>query len=135
VNRSLRFDSDATLESRPSALAMIASELAPETGGPPLHVHPTLDASFHILGGRLDFQIGEMRFTALAGASVLAPSGTRHTYANHGERAARMLIICTPADEAPAAGVPGAGAAGAGTAHRTDIVGPPLNEAKLRTSA
>jgi quercetin dioxygenase-like cupin family protein len=99
-------------ENHGDALAVIATALAPCAGGPPLHVHPTLDASFYVLAGALAFRIGDSRFMALAGASVSAPSGTPHTYANHTTEAARVLITCTPV---------------AGNAHRTDIVGPPID--------
>lgn len=95
-----------------TALTVIATALGPCAGGPPLHVHPTLDASFHVLAGRLAFRVGESQFMALAGASVSAASGTPHTYANQSAEAARVLITCTPVN---------------GSAHRTDIVGPPLD--------
>jgi quercetin dioxygenase-like cupin family protein len=93
------------------ALALIATALAPRTTGPPLHVHPTLDASFYVLAGRVDFRVGDKRFTALPGASVSAARGTPHTYANDSGETARLLITCTPVD---------------GAVHRTDIIGSPL---------
>jgi quercetin dioxygenase-like cupin family protein len=77
-------------------------------------MHPTLDASFHVLEGKLAFRLGDTLFAALPGASVSAPSGTPHTYANQSGEPARVLVVCTPVD---------------GTVHRTDIVGPPLDHA------
>ena len=105
---------DLKRDNHRGALAVIATALAPCAGGPPLHVHPTLDASFYVLAGKLAFRVGDSLFMALPGASVSAPSGTPHTYANHNAEAARVLITCTPV---------------AGSAHRTDIVGPPLDHA------
>ena len=105
-------DAQLRRENDGDALAVIATALAPCAGGPPLHVHPTLDASFYVLAGTLAFRIGDSQFIALPGASVSAPSGTPHTYANHSTETARVLITCT---------------AVAGNAHRTDIVGPPID--------
>jgi quercetin dioxygenase-like cupin family protein len=99
-------------ENNRGALAVIATALGPCEGGPPLHVHPTLDATFYVLSGKLAFRVGDSVFMALEGASVSAPRGTPHTYANQSAEAARVVITCTPVD---------------GSAHRTDIVGPPLN--------
>jgi quercetin dioxygenase-like cupin family protein len=100
------------------ALAVIETVVAPDAAGPALHVLPSLDATFHVLEGRLTFQVADALFTALRGASVLAARGVPHTYANQSDQEARVLIVCTPAHEL--------WNRSAGTIHRTDIVGPPL---------
>jgi quercetin dioxygenase-like cupin family protein len=110
------------------ALAITVSALAPHETGPPLHVQPTLDASFYVLEGKVAFRVGDTQFTALAGASVLAPRGIPYTYANHYAEAARVLIICTPADEvAETVDEVRARTTERGPIHQTDIVGPPLD--------
>jgi quercetin dioxygenase-like cupin family protein len=92
------------------ALAVIEAAVAPGSG-PPLHAHPSLDETFYVLAGRLTFRVGDAMFTALPGAVVYAERGTPHTYANHSEEPARVLLVSTPGDEA---------------IHYSEIVGPSL---------
>jgi quercetin dioxygenase-like cupin family protein len=70
--------------------------LAPRHLSPPLHTHPQ-DETFIMLDGRLTFQAGgEQRFVAEAGATVVVPTGVRHTWRVDTDTA-RMLVISTPA--------------------------------------
>lgn len=84
-----------------AALTVAATIVEPGQGGPPLHVHPSLDATFSVLEGRLTFNIGGVLVTALAGASVSARRGVPHTYANDSGRPARFLAAWVPRVSAP----------------------------------
>jgi quercetin dioxygenase-like cupin family protein len=112
------------------AIAMLESVLEPHVDGPPLHVNPSLNASFYVLEGRLSFQIGDTYLTALPGASLRVPSRTPHTYANHSDQVVRVLIACTPDDQTREVPRRTEGEAAMNESiHRTDILGPPLAEA------
>ena len=66
------------------------------SGRPPLHRHE-FDETFHVLEGKLTFQVGEHRLTRTTGQLAFAPRGVPHTYANLTRESARALLICTPA--------------------------------------
>ena len=51
----------------------------PEGSGPPPHSHPW-DESFYVVGGRIDFGIGDESLTATAGTLVHLPAGTVHWF-------------------------------------------------------
>ena len=78
--------------------AVSAIEIAVPAGWPgtPLHHHP-FDETFYVLDGRLTFQLGDELVEAGPGTLVFAPGGTPHAIANLGDRAARYLVLCTPA--------------------------------------
>jgi mannose-6-phosphate isomerase-like protein (cupin superfamily) len=61
-----------------------------------LHVHLEDDEAWYVLEGTLGFRVGEERVTAAAGAAVLVPKGTPHTYWNEGPGEARYLIVMAP---------------------------------------
>jgi len=65
--------------------------------GPPLHVHPNQDEIFHILEGRVLFQVGEQRMELEAGDTLFAPRGVPHAFLKIGETPARMFITYQPA--------------------------------------
>ena len=62
----------------------------------PLHVHYEDDEAWYVLEGTLGFVCGEERVEAAAGAAVLVPRGTPHSYWNAGSRPARYVIVMTP---------------------------------------
>jgi mannose-6-phosphate isomerase-like protein (cupin superfamily) len=70
------------------------------TRGVPLHVHRTEDEAWYIVEGNLRFQFGKREFGAEAGAGVLLPHGTPHTFWNPGPGSARYLLIVGPQTEA-----------------------------------
>jgi quercetin dioxygenase-like cupin family protein len=78
--------------------AVSAIEIAASAGWPgtPLHHHP-FDETFYVLDGLLTFQLDEEPVEAGPGTLVFAPGGTPHAIANLGDRAARYLVLCTPA--------------------------------------
>jgi mannose-6-phosphate isomerase-like protein (cupin superfamily) len=67
----------------------------PPSFGPPLHTHPHAE-TFIVLSGRVELQAGERRVVAEAGAIVVAPGGTPHTFVNRGEGESRVLVIFSP---------------------------------------
>jgi len=93
------------------ALAVVENVLAAGTAGPPLHVSPSLDETFYVLEGRASFQVGDVQFTALPGASIFVARGTPHTYANPSSRKTRVLVVCRASEK---------------VAHGCRIVGDPL---------
>lgn len=74
-----------------------------DAGGPvgerrliaPLHVHHNDDEAWYVLEGALCIQMGEKVVEARAGAGVLVPRGTPHTYWNPGPGPTRYLLVMT----------------------------------------
>lgn len=78
-------------------LALVEFVVDAGDGGPPLHIHPTHAEGFYLLEGELKVQVGDTVATAREGDFLFAAPGTPHTFANFSGRAARMLVLCTPA--------------------------------------
>jgi quercetin dioxygenase-like cupin family protein len=68
----------------------------PPGPGPPLHRHD-FDEAFYVLEGELTFSLDGTLITCGANEVAFAPGGVPHTLANHGDTAARFLIVFTPA--------------------------------------
>ena len=74
-----------------------------DAGGPaepkrliaPPHVHHKDDEAWYVLEGELRVQKGNEEVVVRAGAGVLVPRGTPHTYWNPGPGPARYLLIMT----------------------------------------
>jgi mannose-6-phosphate isomerase-like protein (cupin superfamily) len=74
-----------------------------DAGGPPgpprwiapLHLHRHDDEIWYVLEGVLHVRVGAEVFEAKAGAAVMAPRGTAHTYWNPGPGLTRYLLIMT----------------------------------------
>lgn len=74
-----------------------------DAGGPPgpprwiapLHVHHSDDEAWYVLEGTLCVKAGDEEVTAHAGAGVLVPRGTAHTYWNAGPGPLRYLLCMT----------------------------------------
>jgi mannose-6-phosphate isomerase-like protein (cupin superfamily) len=75
-----------------------------DAGGPvgppryiaPRHVHHQDDEAWYVLEGAMRVQMGEKEMEVRAGAGVLLPRGTPHTYWNAGTGPLRYLLIMTP---------------------------------------
>ena len=63
----------------------------------PLHLHHHDDEAWYVLQGKLCVKMGEDVVEAGAGAAVLVPRGTPHTYWNPDPTPVRYLLIMTPA--------------------------------------
>ena len=61
----------------------------------PLHLHHNDDEAWYILEGRLCVKVGDDTVEAAAGAAVLVPKGTPHTYWNPDAAPVRYLLIMT----------------------------------------
>lgn len=70
----------------------------PYGDSPPLHVHRREDEVFHVLEGRLRFQIGGHERIADAGETVIAPKGLPHTFRVESREGASTLTITRGAD-------------------------------------
>ena len=62
----------------------------------PLHLHHNDDEAWYVLEGRLCVKMGDETVEAGAGAAVLVPRGTPHTYWNPDPGPLRYLLIMTP---------------------------------------
>jgi uncharacterized cupin superfamily protein len=75
-----------------------------DAGGPvgpprliaPRHIHHHDDEAWYVLEGTLRVHSGESEIEAQAGAGVLVPRGTPHTYWNPAPGRLRYLLIMTP---------------------------------------
>ena len=59
-------------------------------------MHHEDDEAWYVLEGTLGFRVGAELVTAPAGAAVLVPKGTPHSYWNGGQGEARYLIVMAP---------------------------------------
>lgn len=74
-----------------------------DAGGPPgpprwiapLHLHRSDDEAWYVLEGTLCVRVGKEVVEARAGAAVLVPRGTAHTYWNPGPGLVRYLLVMT----------------------------------------
>jgi mannose-6-phosphate isomerase-like protein (cupin superfamily) len=70
-----------------------------ETGPPrwiaPLHLHNNDDEAWYVVEGKLCVKVGDHTVEAGAGAAVLVPKGTPHTYWNPDPAPVRYLLIMT----------------------------------------
>jgi mannose-6-phosphate isomerase-like protein (cupin superfamily) len=71
------------------ALSFIITETHPH-GGPPLHTHDTEEAHI-LLSGRMDYVIGDRRFTADAPYVARIPAGAPHTFLNSGSSPLNLI--------------------------------------------
>ncbi len=78
------------------AYALLKLSIPPGVGLP-AHVHANEDEVFHIVEGSADVRIGDERFDARAGATIVGPRGVPHGYTATSKDACRMLVVVTPA--------------------------------------
>jgi quercetin dioxygenase-like cupin family protein len=91
-------DTDVLLRDEETGGHVSVTEIVvpPHTAGPPLHTHD-FDEAFYMLEGELIFQVEDTLSTKTAGGLSFAPRNVAHTLANHSDRPARYLLVCTPA--------------------------------------
>ena len=65
--------------------------------GLPPHIHTIEEEAFYVLEGELNVLVGQRTVTATAGAFVLIPRGTVHTFSKAGTASAKILTIISPA--------------------------------------
>ncbi len=64
--------------------------------GPPQHIHKVEDEAFYVLEGEVNVKRGDETIRAPAGAFIMIPRGTVHTFWNTGATPAKMLVIFSP---------------------------------------
>jgi quercetin dioxygenase-like cupin family protein len=101
--------------------------------GPPLHTHANEDECLVVLDGTMRFRLRDEIEDAPAGSLVFVPRGAVHTWQNHGNSPARMLVVFTPSgmerffERFAALAAPGPETfLGAGEGTGMEVVGPPL---------
>jgi mannose-6-phosphate isomerase-like protein (cupin superfamily) len=72
-------------------------ELAPETGGTPVHIHPHALESYEVLAGELDVFIDRTWRRLTGGEKIVVDPGVPHTFRNAGRAAARVHNVHEPA--------------------------------------
>ena len=77
-----------------SSLAVFETTAAPGAE-PPRHVHTREDETYHVIEGKVRFQIGDEVIIAGPGQTVFGPRNVPHQFKILSERA-RMLTILTP---------------------------------------
>jgi mannose-6-phosphate isomerase-like protein (cupin superfamily) len=78
------------------SVTVIDFELAPESAGPPLHLHERITDSFWVLEGTLTVLMDGEEREAAAGSHVVVPPGNVHSVSNPSAEPVRFLNISTP---------------------------------------
>jgi quercetin dioxygenase-like cupin family protein len=103
----------------------VVETVIPAGHSTPLHVHANEDEAFHVFSGAVDFQCGEERFCAEAGAFVYLPRGMPHTFLGVSEEPSRVLVLFVPGGLEQAFAEPGRFHQLL-ERHGVEVVGPPL---------
>lgn len=72
-------------------------ELAPHTGGTPLHVHPRATEIYEVLDGTLELNVGGSWKTLTKGDREVIAPGTPHTFRNSSDQITRVSHAHQPA--------------------------------------
>ena len=76
------------------AVSLTVTELTLSPGAEiPLHIHTGHEECMLVLEGTLEAVVGEESETVVAGTTVLAPEGVKHSLANRSASPARILAI------------------------------------------
>lgn len=78
-------------------ISAISSIMAPQTKGPPPHIHLMHDECFLVTDGSLRFIIGDEQRDAKAGDYVVVPVGAPHTFINAGDAPVSFFTTFTSA--------------------------------------
>jgi mannose-6-phosphate isomerase-like protein (cupin superfamily) len=65
--------------------------------GPPPHIHEGEEEALYVVDGELRVQVGQQTMQVLAGAFILVPRGTTHTFSNPSSKPAKVLVLVSPA--------------------------------------
>src|SRR5438477_5162840 len=77
--------------------AFMSATMAPESSGPPLHLHNAEDEIFYIVEGALLFQLGDRLVKAEARSFAYFPRGSVHAFCNPYKQPAKVVGFMTPA--------------------------------------
>lgn len=72
-------------------------ELAPESGGTPIHIHPNAWESYEVLEGKLDVYVDGVWQTLSTGERLEVESGIPHTFRNSSAEVVRVYNSHAPA--------------------------------------
>ena len=72
-------------------------ELGPQTGGPPIHIHPHAIESYEVLQGKFDVYVNGDWKTLSVGEKVAVEKGVPHTYRNASHETTRVYNTHQPA--------------------------------------
>lgn len=70
----------------------------PHGDSPPMHIHRNEDEIFHIIEGKMRFQVGQEQIVVEAGETVVAPKGIPHTFRVESADGVRCLTVTKGAD-------------------------------------
>ncbi len=87
----------AGVETTDGRFALLETTLEPGFPGPKPHVHHETVDMFFVLEGTLTMQLGEEILDLSAGAFVIVPPGTAHTFSNRTDQPVRLLNMDAPA--------------------------------------
>jgi quercetin dioxygenase-like cupin family protein len=94
--RGDRYTYKATADQTGGAYGLVETAVPAGSAGPPPHIHPGEEEAFYVLEGELTVLLDERELVAPAGAFLLVPRGTVHTFSNRTQREARLLVIISP---------------------------------------
>jgi len=72
-------------------------ELAPRTGGTPVHIHPYAAETYEVIEGQLDVFVEGKWHTLFAGEKRTVPERVAHTFRNSSDAIVRVYNIHAPA--------------------------------------
>ena len=78
---------------------LLVNDLYVRPGGAVMgeHVHPTIEESFTVVRGRLEYRLDGREDVAGPGQRLLVPHGTAHDWWNAGEEEAHVIVEISPA--------------------------------------
>ena len=79
------------------AYSLIEYAHAPNSPGPPAHVHHAHEEAFHVLEGELTLSIDDRVITLRPGGYAVVPRGSVHVPSNSGRVPVRFFFITSPA--------------------------------------
>jgi mannose-6-phosphate isomerase-like protein (cupin superfamily) len=86
-------------------LSLMERTLPPRGRRPPPHRHTNCSEAYFVLDGLISVIIEEKELVLGREQFILVPRGTSHTFGNHGDEEARLLVIHAPAMDAYFAGL------------------------------
>ena len=75
----------------------VFEELVPQGSGPPRHTHREQTEVFHVIEGRIRFEVSGETFEREGGSVALVPAGAVHAFRNVGESPALIRFELIPA--------------------------------------
>lgn len=72
-------------------------EIAPHSGGTPLHTHPNAIEAYEVLDGKFDVFLNNDWKTYTKGQKIIVEKNTPHTFRNSSDAAAKVLNTHQPA--------------------------------------